>query len=95
MTDATKRRFAMPREIRIILSAGCLVFVFEYLVLPQFASARQNLHLLALLNPFLVGLAVLLEIAAIYAYVQSRGSGHWPRRTRRCRPVGGPRLPDL
>jgi hypothetical protein len=70
MTDATKRRFAMPREIRIILSAGCLVFVFEYLVLPQFASARQNLHLLALLNPFLVGLAVLLEIAAIYAYVE-------------------------
>ena len=60
----------MPREIRIILSAGCLVFVFEYLVLPQFASARQNLHLLALLNPFLVGLAVLLEIAAIYAYVE-------------------------
>ena len=60
----------MPREIRIILSAGCLVFVFEYLVLPQFASARQNLHLLALLNPFLVGLAVLLEIANIYAYVE-------------------------
>jgi uncharacterized protein (TIRG00374 family) len=70
MTDATKRRFAMPREIRIILSTGCLVFVFEYLVLPQFASARHSLHLLALLNPFLVGLAVLLEIAAIYAYVE-------------------------
>jgi uncharacterized protein (TIRG00374 family) len=70
MTDATKRRFSMPREIRIILSAGCMVFVFEYLVLPQFASARNSLHLLALLNPFLVVLAVSLEMAAIYAYVE-------------------------
>ena len=60
----------MPREIRIILSAGCLLFVIEYLVLPQFASARHSLHLLALLNPFLVGLAVALEMAAIYAYVE-------------------------
>ncbi len=70
MTEATKRRFAMPREIRIILSVGSLMFVFEYLVLPQFASARHSLHLLALLNPFLVGLAVALEMAAIYAYVE-------------------------
>jgi len=60
----------MPREIRIILSLGCLVFVFEYLVVPQFASARHSLHLLALLNPFLVGLAIVLEMAAIYAYVE-------------------------
>lgn len=60
----------MPREIRIILSVGSLVFVFEYLVLPQFASARHSLHLLALVNPFLVGLAVLLEMAAIYSYVE-------------------------
>jgi len=34
MTDSPgKKRFAMPREIRIILSVGCLVFVFEYLCL--------------------------------------------------------------
>jgi hypothetical protein len=70
MTDTTRRRFSMPREIRIILSVGSLVFVFEYLVLPQFASARHSLHLLALVNPFLVGLAVLLEMAAIYSYVE-------------------------
>ena len=60
----------MPREIRIILSVGSLVFVFEYLVLPQFASARSSLHLLAQLNPFIVALAVLFEIAALYAYVE-------------------------
>lgn len=70
MTETTKRRFSMPREIRIVLSVGSLMFVFEYLVLPQFASARHSLHLLAELNPFLVGLAVLLEMAAIYAYVE-------------------------
>lgn len=66
----TKKRFAMPREIRIILSVGILVFVFEYLVLPQFALARHHLHLLASLNPLLVTLAVLFEIAAIYSYVE-------------------------
>ncbi len=60
----------MPREIRIILSVGSLVFVFEYLVLPQFASARHSLHLLALLNPLLVVLAVIFEMSAIYAYVE-------------------------
>jgi len=49
-SEVSKKRFTMPREIRIILSAGCLVFVFEYLVLPQFASARPAIHLLARLN---------------------------------------------
>jgi len=60
----------MPREIRIILSVGILVFVFELLVLPQFASARKSLQLLSHLNPLLVTLAVLFEIAAIYSYVE-------------------------
>jgi uncharacterized protein (TIRG00374 family) len=60
----------MPREIRIILSVGILVFVFEVLVLPQFASARKSLQLLSHLNPLLVTLAVLFEIAAIYSYVE-------------------------
>ncbi len=71
MSDApAKKRFSMPREIRIILSVGSLVFVFEYLVLPQFASARSSLHLLAQLNPLIVILAVLFEMAALYAYVE-------------------------
>ncbi|MDE3008025.1 MAG: UPF0104 family protein [Acidobacteriota bacterium] len=54
----------------MILSLGSLIFVFEYLVLPQFASARRSLHLLGALNPFLVVLAVALEVAAIYGYVE-------------------------
>ena len=48
MSDPTPtKRFAMPREIRIIVSIGVLVFVLEYLVVPKFASARSSLHLLA------------------------------------------------
>ena len=69
-SEVSKKRFTMPREIRIILSAGCLVFVFEYLVLPQFASARPAIHLLARLNPVIVILAILFEAAAIFAYVE-------------------------
>jgi uncharacterized protein (TIRG00374 family) len=68
--EVSKKRFTMPREIRIILSAGCLLFVFEYLVLPQFASARPAIHLLADVNPFIVLFAVLCEGAAIYSYVE-------------------------
>lgn len=68
--NAKKPRFALPREIRIILSVGALIFVAEYLVLPQFASARRSLHLLALVNPWLVGLAIMLEMMAIYSYME-------------------------
>ena len=79
MPEAAKRkRFTMPREVRIILSVGLMVFVFEYFVLPQFASARHSLHLLASLNPLLVILAVLLEMAAIYAYVELTRSVLFP-----------------
>ena len=69
-----KKRFSMPRELRIILSVGCLVFVFEYFVLPQFLSAHnslhKSLHLLADLNPLIVIVAILCEVAALYAYVE-------------------------
>ncbi len=68
--DTKKSRLAVPRELRIILSVGLLVFVLEYLVLPQFASARHSLHLLATINPVLVAIAVVCELAAIYAYVE-------------------------
>ena len=79
MAEPVKRkRFTLPREVRIILSVGSLVFVIEYLVLPQFASARHSLHLLASLSPYLVILAVLLEMAAIYSYVELTRSVFYP-----------------
>ena len=70
MSTSAAKKFSMPREIRIILSLGCLVFVLEYLVVPQFSSARHSLHLLTSLNPLIVVLAVALEMSAIYAYVE-------------------------
>jgi uncharacterized protein (TIRG00374 family) len=71
MPDAApKKRLALPREIRLILSFGSLVFVFEYLVLPQLGNARHSLSVLGSVNPVLVILAVGLEVAAILAYVE-------------------------
>lgn len=71
MPDApAKKRLALPREIRVILSIGSLIFVFEYFVLPQLASAHRSLELLGHLNPLLVVLALALEVAAIYGYVE-------------------------
>lgn len=71
MPDATtKKRLALPREIRLILSLGSLIFVLGYLVLPQFASARHSVPLLTTVNPVLVGVAVVLEVSAIFAYVE-------------------------
>lgn len=67
---APSKKPRIPKEIRLILSFGSLFFVIEYLVLPQFASAKKSLHLLASLNPFVVAIAVLLEIGAIYSYVE-------------------------
>jgi len=71
MSDATPtNRLALPREIRLILSLGSLIFVFLYFVLPQFDSARHSLYLLGRLNPLLVILAIAFEVAAIYGYVE-------------------------
>src|SRR5580704_4351523 len=71
MTEAgPKKKFTLPREIRLILSLGSLIFVFEYLVLPQLGAARHSLPLLGSVNPWLVTFAVLLEIAAILCYVE-------------------------
>jgi hypothetical protein len=41
-----KKRWIRP-EIRYTLSAVILLFVVEYLLLPEIASARHNLHVLA------------------------------------------------
>ena len=83
-----KKRFALPREVRIILSVGALVFVFEYLVLPQFSSARKSLHLLATVNPVLV-IARALRVAAIYAYVELTKHRALPLRPESLQLVAG------
>ncbi|MHB2027265.1 MAG: lysylphosphatidylglycerol synthase transmembrane domain-containing protein [Acidimicrobiales bacterium] len=65
-----KKRLALPREVRLILSLGSLLFVIEYLVVPQFGSARHSLPLLTSVNPLIVMLGIALEVGAIFAYVE-------------------------
>ncbi len=92
MTDADSalpvphRRFRIPRQLRLLLSIGTLVFIFEYLVIPQFASARHSWHLIEKVNPVLIVLALLCEIAAIVAYAELTRTVFTPH---------SPSLPDI
>jgi len=65
----TKRRWLRP-EVRYTLSAVVFLFVFEYLLLPEFASARKNIKILGNVNWGLLAVAVLLEIGALLAYAE-------------------------
>jgi putative heme transporter len=70
--EETRRhsRFSPSRSARILFSAGCIIFIFEYFVIPQFASASHSLHLLSEVNPLLVIVAVGFEVASIGAYAE-------------------------
>jgi len=68
-SSTPKRRWIRP-EIRYTLSAVVLLFVVEYLLLPELASARHNIKILGTVNvPLLVG-AIALEIGALLAYTE-------------------------
>lgn len=80
---STKRRIKIPKHLRRVLTLVVLFFIVEYLVIPQFASARRALHLLREVNPYLLTLAVLTEGLAIASYselTRSVFSPHAPRR---------------
>jgi uncharacterized protein (TIRG00374 family) len=64
-----KKRWLRP-EVRYTLSAVIFLFVFEYLLLPELASARRNVHILATVNVPLLILAIALEIGALLAYAE-------------------------
>ena len=66
---ARRRRWIRP-EVRYTLSAVILLFVVEYLLLPEIASARHNIHILADANIPLLVLAVALEVGALLAYTE-------------------------
>jgi uncharacterized protein (TIRG00374 family) len=53
-------------------SAAVVIFllVFNHLVVPQLGGARRAIHLLGNVNPFLLALALGLEIGAFVAYTQ-------------------------
>jgi hypothetical protein len=70
MSDSPRRKLHVPRNLRLLLSAGVTLFVVEYFVFPKSAYARHNLRFLSQVNPFLVVVAVALEIGAIWAYCE-------------------------
>jgi putative heme transporter len=58
----------IPPQVRFALSFGVVIFLLEYVLLPEVASARKDLHVLGRVNPWALGCAVLLEAAALLAY---------------------------
>jgi len=61
-------RARIPRQVRYAVSFAILVFLLEYLVLPEIASARRDVHVLGQVNFISLVVAVLLEAAALLAY---------------------------
>jgi uncharacterized protein (TIRG00374 family) len=66
---ARKKRWIRP-EIRYTLSAIILLFVVEYLLIPEIVRARHNLHILADANYALLAVAIVLEVASLLAYTE-------------------------
>src|SRR5579862_7712105 len=73
MPDPAKRRFRLPklrREVRWTITIFVLFFVFEYILLPELASARRSVSVLAHVNVAYLLLAVGLEVLALMAYAE-------------------------
>jgi hypothetical protein len=73
MTEPARRRFRLPkirREVRWTIAVFVLFFVFEYLLLPEFASARKSLSLLGHVNVAYLLLGVGLEVLSLGAYAE-------------------------
>lgn len=65
-----RKRFRIPREVRWTLTAIILIFVFEYLILPEIASARKSLDLLGKVSVGFLILALILEVLSLMSYAE-------------------------
>jgi putative heme transporter len=63
-------RARIPPQVRFAFSFGILFFLLEYLVLPEIAAARKDLHVLGQVNAVSLVIAVLLEAAALLTYAE-------------------------
>jgi len=73
MSERPRRRFRIPklrREVRWTISIFILFFVFEYLLLPELASARRSVSVLGHVNVAYLLLGVGLEVLALVAYAE-------------------------
>ena len=75
-------RARIPPQVRYAVSIGVVIFLLEYLVLPEVASARRDVHVLGQVNVISLGVAVGLEAAALVAYARSRARCSPPTRRR-------------
>ena len=58
------------REVRWTVTTVVLIFVFEYVLLPEIATARRSVKLLGQVNVLWLVLAVILEGLALVAYAE-------------------------
>jgi putative heme transporter len=61
-------RWRVPAQLRYAIALGVLYFILVYVVFPQVAKTRHDVHLLAEVNVVSLAIAVLLEAAALLAY---------------------------
>jgi hypothetical protein len=61
-------RARIPPQVRFAFSFGIIILLLEYLVLPEVAAARHDLHVLGKVNPWALGIAVGLEVVSLLAY---------------------------
>ena len=63
-----RRTATSLRAVRRTLFVVFFLFIVYYVVLPQWAQSRESADLVRQVNPFLLGLAVALQIASLVAY---------------------------
>jgi uncharacterized protein (TIRG00374 family) len=68
--EKTARRALLPRNVKVTLGVLVAFFVGEYVLLPELASARRELHQIGQLNIFWLALGTLVELAALVAYAE-------------------------
>ena len=80
---AEARKPWLRPEVRYTISAVVLLFIFEYLLLPEIASARKNVKVLSQVNVWLLVLAIALEFGALLAYAELSRTVFAPDSPRR------------
>jgi hypothetical protein len=73
MAEEPRRRFHLPkvpRQVRWTVTIVVLIFLADYVVLPDIANVRKSLNLLGRVNIAYIVLAVGLEAAALLSYAE-------------------------
>ncbi len=65
-----RRRIRIPKTVRGAIAVIILIFVVEYLLLPEIASARKSINLLGQVDVWKLIVAVVLEGLALFAYAE-------------------------